>query len=181
MARRCGVAEVCCRAVRPSPGEQSAVARWSIPPTNAIDGFLMARASPPDPAKDSGQRRGKDTWRRRIYTTHELSCLLSSLLGSALTYSRYDNIGAAPAHIYGGGLDPAMASRARGGSRRNRWISLVMATGIDLRAPRRSDHVQGGCDWQVGPARAKQGEGPRMALGLLLRRRDDMRGRPVGH
>jgi hypothetical protein len=57
----------------------------------------------------------------------------------------------------------------------------VMATGIDLRAPRRSDRVQGGCDWQVGPARAKQGEGPRMALGLLMRRRDDMRGRPVGH
>jgi hypothetical protein len=56
-----------------------------------------------------------------------------------------------------------------------------MATGIDLRAPRRSDRVQGGCDWQVGPARAKQGEGPRMALGLLMRRRDDMRGRPVGH
>jgi hypothetical protein len=140
MARRCGVADVCFRAVRPSSGEQSAVARWSIPPTNATDGFLMARASPPDPAKDSGQWRGKDLWWRGVYTTQGLSSLLSSLLGSALSYLRYDNTGAAPAHIYRGGLDPATASRARGGrwprrSRRNRRISRVMATGIDLRAP----------------------------------------------
>jgi hypothetical protein len=40
-----------------------------------------------------------------------------------------------------------------------------------LWAPPRSELLRGRCDWQVGPACAKQWEGPRMALGLLLRRR----------
>ena len=49
-------------------GEQLAITRWSIPPTNATDDFLTAHASLPDPARDPSGGARTRWWGRLIHS-----------------------------------------------------------------------------------------------------------------